>query len=238
MQFTQFKFPNGRHEEVSIDMPKDIEEKALELHKSGWRFEIECFPDTQTVNMDCCDAEEQLSMRLVPNGPKVPIAVEELVNEAHERWTKRDKPQAECDSCRAKSGTPVLCTSCYHNRSVIDSLKEEIEELRRHELSVAYACGVVYEADGHNAQPGPRDIVLETIKAHRRVWEQAQAANKFLKAMNAEIVNAGTDSRPALIPNEWREETLRKLKELEDRVLSSLTPREKKVLEKRMGVKR
>jgi hypothetical protein len=28
----------------------------------------------------------------------------------------------ECDSCRAKPGTPVLCAGCLHNRAVIERL--------------------------------------------------------------------------------------------------------------------
>lgn len=30
----------------------------------------------------------------------------------------------ECDSCRAKPGSPQLCTGCLHNRSAIEKMKE------------------------------------------------------------------------------------------------------------------
>lgn len=29
----------------------------------------------------------------------------------------------ECDACRAKPGSPQLCSGCLHNRSLIQSLK-------------------------------------------------------------------------------------------------------------------
>lgn len=34
----------------------------------------------------------------------------------------------ECASCRAQPGSPLLCESCIHNRSVIDSLRETANE--------------------------------------------------------------------------------------------------------------
>jgi len=30
----------------------------------------------------------------------------------------------ECDTCRAKPGTPVLCAGCLHNRSAIENIRE------------------------------------------------------------------------------------------------------------------
>jgi hypothetical protein len=32
----------------------------------------------------------------------------------------------ECASCAAKTGSPTLCPSCYHNRTVIDRLRERL----------------------------------------------------------------------------------------------------------------
>lgn len=90
MIFTQYLFPNGRRKENEIAMPPDIEQMALEVEKAGWRFEIEVFPDTQIVHMDCCNEDRTLSNRLCKNGPDVPKMVEELVREAYEN---RDKPE-------------------------------------------------------------------------------------------------------------------------------------------------
>lgn len=75
-------------------MPKEIEDKAKELESSGWEFEIEIFPDSQMVNMDCCDYERQLANRMVMNGPSIPDTVANLVNDAYRRWTEEGKPKS------------------------------------------------------------------------------------------------------------------------------------------------
>ena len=30
----------------------------------------------------------------------------------------------ECDTCRVKSGTPILCSGCVHNRTVIENYQQ------------------------------------------------------------------------------------------------------------------
>jgi hypothetical protein len=94
MLFTQFIFPHGRRQTVVIDMPLKIESKAEELQLSGWSFEIECFPDTQMVHMDCGNGDEPLANYICQNGPDVPVKVTELVNTAYEAWTRQGKPRA------------------------------------------------------------------------------------------------------------------------------------------------
>ena len=34
----------------------------------------------------------------------------------------------ECETCRAKPGTPVLCASCLHNRALISRLQGELKK--------------------------------------------------------------------------------------------------------------
>jgi hypothetical protein len=36
----------------------------------------------------------------------------------------------ECDSCRAKQGTTVLCSGCLHNRRVIAEFRQALERFR------------------------------------------------------------------------------------------------------------
>lgn len=31
----------------------------------------------------------------------------------------------ECDTCRAKAGSPVLCRGCLHNRDLVERLKSK-----------------------------------------------------------------------------------------------------------------
>lgn len=40
-------------------------------------------------------------------------------------FVSTDPKFIECDSCRAKPGTPTLCSGCLHNRRVINSLRRE-----------------------------------------------------------------------------------------------------------------
>jgi hypothetical protein len=95
MKFTQFFFPNARRFPVTIGVPEEIELLAKELDDNGWRFEIECFPDTQIVNMDCCDNEGQLANAICKNGPSVPSTVQDLVRAAHASWLRKGKPKAK-----------------------------------------------------------------------------------------------------------------------------------------------
>lgn len=95
MKFTQFLFPNRTRKEQTIDgLGVLTEQYASELVAAGWRFEIECHPDTQMVHGDCCNDEGQLALFLVPNGPDVPDAIEVMVSAAHTRWVLAGKPQA------------------------------------------------------------------------------------------------------------------------------------------------
>ena len=96
MRFIQFVFPHGRQRREEIERSPEIEQMAQEIWDAGWSFEIECFPDTQVVHMDCCDADEALANRVCRNGPEVPIKVDELVREAHQLWNERGKPIGMC----------------------------------------------------------------------------------------------------------------------------------------------
>lgn len=39
----------------------------------------------------------------------------------------------ECDTCRAKSGSPILCFGCQHNRHLIAVMKE-VYDLRKKDI--------------------------------------------------------------------------------------------------------
>lgn len=44
-------------------------------------------------------------------------------------WAK-DNEFMECESCRKKSGTPILCQACVHNRALIAHLQERVSEFK------------------------------------------------------------------------------------------------------------
>jgi uncharacterized protein (DUF849 family) len=89
LRFTQFLFPNGERKSVMTEVPADIERMAEEVVAAGFRFEIECHPETQLIHMDCCDDDEVLTAHVCLNGPEVPSHVRKLVTEAHAIVTAR-----------------------------------------------------------------------------------------------------------------------------------------------------
>lgn len=106
MDFTQYIFPNGRRKSTSIPMSNEIEAKAHELQEAGFGFEIECFPDTQVIHMDCCDEEAPIADESCSNGPDVPGTVEKLVTNAHSRWVELGKPRAKGRRIPASEDNP------------------------------------------------------------------------------------------------------------------------------------
>ena len=86
--FTQFMLPNGARQLVHIERPAEIIKKANVLRESGFRFEIEILTN-DLVSMEVLkhDAEITLAHKICANGPDVPVKVDELVNEAFEKWS-------------------------------------------------------------------------------------------------------------------------------------------------------
>lgn len=80
--FTQFKRPNGRKVAVEIDRPPGIEKMAHELVKIGCVFEIEELV-TGAVSMEVMLNGNPLASWFCANGPEVPIAVDEMVEETY-----------------------------------------------------------------------------------------------------------------------------------------------------------
>lgn len=44
----------------------------------------------------------------------------------------------ECDTCKAKPGSPLLCAGCIHNRKVIADQQEKLESLRDKVLKLRF----------------------------------------------------------------------------------------------------
>ena len=50
------------------------------------------------------------------------------------KWNfKKDLEFMECDTCRAKAGSPQLCFGCLHNRHLI-SIMKEVYDLRNKDV--------------------------------------------------------------------------------------------------------
>lgn len=76
--FTQYLLPNGRKQEVTINRPKEIYDKAMAIIAAGYCFEIELL-GTGHVHMTISNDEEDLTCEVVPNGPEVPKAVDRMI---------------------------------------------------------------------------------------------------------------------------------------------------------------
>ena len=76
--FTQYLLPNGRKQEVTINRPKEIYDKAMAIIAAGYCFEIEVLR-TGHVHMTISNDEEDLTCEVVPNGPEVLKAVDRMI---------------------------------------------------------------------------------------------------------------------------------------------------------------
>lgn len=89
IEFTQFIFPHGTRSRQYIPRPQSIASKANLLRIMGFSFEIEN-KDGQ-IWMSCVNhhADESAAVdRFCANGPQVPIMVDEMINEAFQRFYK------------------------------------------------------------------------------------------------------------------------------------------------------
>lgn len=92
--FTQYLRPNGRQVHNGIERPEEIETLAKEVIAQGGYFEAEVLM-TGHVSLTCehntfDDGEHKtLAIQVVPNGPEVLEAVDNLVRSAHNKLTTR-----------------------------------------------------------------------------------------------------------------------------------------------------
>jgi len=79
--FTQYKLPDGRRVEISIERPTSVAEKARQIIDAGYVFECEVLT-TGDVSLTITDPEEgDLAFQVCANGEAVPGAVDRLVEE-------------------------------------------------------------------------------------------------------------------------------------------------------------
>ena len=86
--FTQYLRPRGETRSTGIERPPEVEAKALQLVEAGCLFTVEVLL-TDEVSMTCersgqdDEAVEVLSCEVASNGPRVPAAVDKLVETAY-----------------------------------------------------------------------------------------------------------------------------------------------------------
>lgn len=80
--FTQYLLPSGRKVAISIERSKDIYDKAVDIIKAGYRFEIEMLTNG-LIHMTITDNDDDQDCEIVNNGPEVPIAVDRMIIRFH-----------------------------------------------------------------------------------------------------------------------------------------------------------
>ena len=82
--FTQYLRPNGLKVPMFIHCRANVEEKAHQIIKNGYHFECEVLTTGEVSLTITNDEDGDVAIKVVPNGPEVPIAVESLIKEFKE----------------------------------------------------------------------------------------------------------------------------------------------------------
>lgn len=83
IEFIQFMRPDGRQRLQYINMEPEVEAKAKQITDAGYRFEIEMLA-TGHVSATIADPridEDVKYASIVPNGPRVPEAIKQMILE-------------------------------------------------------------------------------------------------------------------------------------------------------------
>ncbi len=81
IEFTQYLMPHGRRDTVWIERPADVMEKAVEIREAGFRFGCEMLSDYQTISLTISDDNDDYAIKVVPNGPDVPEAIDQMIRD-------------------------------------------------------------------------------------------------------------------------------------------------------------
>lgn len=79
--FTQYLMPDGRRNEVTIDMPANVEQAAFALIEKGCHFDIEML-STGMISMTCEKDEDLIAIEVCPNDERVVAGVEKIVKQS------------------------------------------------------------------------------------------------------------------------------------------------------------
>lgn len=69
----------------------------------------------------------------------------------------------ECDTCRKKAGSPVLCNGCLHNRSVIESPKDKVEKIHSDGIKIVVPTELVKEIIANGGKVGDKHIYETSV---------------------------------------------------------------------------
>lgn len=86
--FTQFLLPDGRKREMTIEVVPEVAEMASNLIADGYKFEIEILTNGMvSASVEKPESHEDdpqtLAMKIMPNGPGMQEAIEEMTAEGY-----------------------------------------------------------------------------------------------------------------------------------------------------------
>jgi len=88
VEFTQYMLPDGEKKPIQIHVPMDLQVKATEINKRGYKFEAEVLR-TGEVSFTVADPKlgDDIEIEICPNGPGVMEAVHRLIARAYDLVT-------------------------------------------------------------------------------------------------------------------------------------------------------
>lgn len=84
INFTQFLFPDGRREIISIERPEEIQDKYDDLVSQGFKFEIE--NNHGQIWATCRRSEDETVDEIGFNNFKVPDLIDNLISRSWELY--------------------------------------------------------------------------------------------------------------------------------------------------------
>lgn len=109
----------------------------------------------------------------------------------------------ECDTCRAKAGTPTLCGGCMANRTQIEGLEAELAETKRAKARLEGEYESVYEqyqASECYHEANTAEIEAELASAIENHKAQVAANESLTAAYVEELSNARREDNHTTIP--------------------------------------
>ncbi len=86
--FTQYLYPFGDNQPVTIERPDNIELLATKVIASGGYFEIEMLENTREISITAAFKDEDIACEVCENGPPVLEAVDKVVQNAY-NWMEK-----------------------------------------------------------------------------------------------------------------------------------------------------
>jgi len=80
VDLTQYMMPDGRQVPVTINLDESLRPQYDRMKEDGRRFAAEMLRTSEiSLTIEDIQEEEDIDIRIVPNGPEVPTAMEDML---------------------------------------------------------------------------------------------------------------------------------------------------------------